>query len=141
MKTIYANHRSKSASEKCAQGIMTLCALMAVFAVLSITVYMIQNGLPALLKVGVKELLFGTVETQRRDTQLWNSLCNPDFHHRHSGSHSSGCAYRTAHRRISGRGCSGKSGSGSETRSRAVSRNSFCYLRTVRADDFKSSDV
>lgn len=40
---------------------MTLCALMAVFAVLSITVYMIQNGLPALLKVGVKELLFETV--------------------------------------------------------------------------------
>ena len=61
MKTIYANHRSKSASEKCAQGIMTLCALMAVFAVLSITVYMIQNGLPALLQVGPKELLFGTV--------------------------------------------------------------------------------
>ncbi len=61
MKTIYATHRSKSASEKCAQGIMTLCALMAVFAVLSITVYMIQNGLPALLKVGVKELLFETV--------------------------------------------------------------------------------
>ena len=61
MKTIYATHRSKSASEKCAQGIMTLCALMAVFAVLSITVYMIQNGLPALLKVGVRELLFETV--------------------------------------------------------------------------------
>ena len=40
---------------------MTLCALMAVFAVLSITVYMIQNGLPALLKVGVRELLFETV--------------------------------------------------------------------------------
>ena len=61
MKTIYATHRSKSASEKCAQGIMTLCALMAVFAVLSITVYMIQNGLPSLLKVGVRELLFETV--------------------------------------------------------------------------------
>lgn len=61
MKTTYANHRSKSASEKCAQGIMTLCALMAVFAVLSITVYMIQNGLPALLQVEPKELLFGTV--------------------------------------------------------------------------------
>ena len=61
MKTIYANHRSKSESEKWAQGIMTLCALMAVFAVLSITVYMIQNGLPALLQVGPKELLFGTV--------------------------------------------------------------------------------
>lgn len=61
MKTIYANHRGKSASEKWAQGIMTLCALMAVFTVLSITVYMIQNGLPALMKVGPKELLFGTV--------------------------------------------------------------------------------
>lgn len=71
MKTIYANQRSKSASEKCAQGIVTLCALMAVFAVLSITIYMIQNGLPALIKVGPKELLFGT---------LWKpSAENPSF--------------------------------------------------------------
>ena len=74
MKTIYANHRSKSASEKCAQGIMTLCALMAVFAVLSITVYMIQNGLPALLKVGVKELLFGTVWKPSAETPSFGIL-------------------------------------------------------------------
>ena len=74
MKTIYANHRSKSASEKCAQGIMTLCALMAVFAVLSITVYMIQNGLPALLKVGVKELLFGTVWKPNAETPSFGIL-------------------------------------------------------------------
>lgn len=74
MKTIYANHRSKSAPEKCAQGIMTLCALMAVFAVLSITVYMIQNGLPALLKVGVKELLFGTVWKPSAETPSFGIL-------------------------------------------------------------------
>ena len=74
MKTIYANHRSKSASEKCAQGIMTLCALMAVFAVLSITVYMIQNGLPALLKVGVKEILFGIVWKPSAETPSFGIL-------------------------------------------------------------------
>ena len=74
MKTIYANHRSKSASEKCTQGIMTLCALMAVFAVLSITVYMIQNGLPALLKVGVKELLFGIVWKPSAETPSFGIL-------------------------------------------------------------------
>lgn len=74
MKTIYANHRSKSATEKCAQGIMTLCALMAVFAVLSITIYMIQNGLPALLKVGVRELLFGTVWKPSAETPSFGIL-------------------------------------------------------------------
>lgn len=53
---------------------MTLCALMAVFAVLSITVYMIQNGLPALLKVGVKELLFGTVWKPSAETPSFGIL-------------------------------------------------------------------
>ena len=35
--------------------------LLAVVAVASITVYMIINGTPALFKVGIKEILFGTV--------------------------------------------------------------------------------
>lgn len=55
------NHKSKSAVEKAAQGIFTLCALMAILAVVSITVYMLINGTPALFRAGIKEILFGTV--------------------------------------------------------------------------------
>ena len=47
--------------EKTAQGIFTLCAFIAILAVISITVYMIINGMPALFSVGIKEILFGTV--------------------------------------------------------------------------------
>ena len=47
--------------EKAAQGIFTLCAFIAILAVASITAYMVMNGTPALFKVGVKEILFGTL--------------------------------------------------------------------------------
>lgn len=47
--------------EKTAQGIFTLCAFIAILAVISITVYMIINGMPALFSVGIKEILFDTV--------------------------------------------------------------------------------
>lgn len=47
--------------EKTAQVIFTFCAAIAIFAVCSITVYMIAKGTPALEKVGVLQLLFGTV--------------------------------------------------------------------------------
>lgn len=46
--------------EKIAKWIMTLFAVVAVAAVLSITVYMITIGTPALTQIGVIELLFGT---------------------------------------------------------------------------------
>ena len=59
--TIIGSSRSKSAVEKTAQGIFTLCAFIAILAVASITVYMIINGTPALFKIGIKEILFGTV--------------------------------------------------------------------------------
>lgn len=55
------NHKNKSAVEKTAQGIFTLCAFIAILAVVSITVYMIINGTPALFQVGIREILFGTV--------------------------------------------------------------------------------
>ncbi len=58
--SIVGNSKNKSAVEKMAQGIFTLCAFIAILAVISITVYMIINGIPALLEVGLKELLFGT---------------------------------------------------------------------------------
>lgn len=58
--SIIGNKRNKSAVEKAAQGIFTLCALIAILAVVSITLYMIMNGTPALFRVGIKEILFGT---------------------------------------------------------------------------------
>ena len=58
--SIIGNRRNKSAVEKAAQGIFTLCALIAILAVVSITLYMIINGAPALFRVGIKEILFGT---------------------------------------------------------------------------------
>lgn len=59
--SIIGNRKQKSAVEKAAQGIFTLCAFIAILAVASITAYMIMNGTPALFKVGVKEILFGTL--------------------------------------------------------------------------------
>ena len=46
--------------EEIAQVIFTLCALLAILAVISITVYMVINGTPALFQVGIREILFGT---------------------------------------------------------------------------------
>ncbi len=49
------------ASEAAAKYIFTCCAVIAIFAVCSITVYMIVKGTPALKSVGVLELLSGTI--------------------------------------------------------------------------------
>lgn len=46
--------------EEIAQVIFTLCAFLAILAVVSITVYMVINGTPALFQVGIREILFGT---------------------------------------------------------------------------------
>lgn len=59
--SIVANKKNVSVAEKAAQTIFTVCALCAVLAVFSITIYMIANGTPAIFKVGLKEILFGTV--------------------------------------------------------------------------------
>ena len=59
--SIIGNSKNKSAVEKTAQCIFALCAFIAILAVVSITVYMIINGTPALFEVGIKEILFGTV--------------------------------------------------------------------------------
>lgn len=59
--TILENRKNKSAVEKAAEVIFTSCGLLAVAAVFSITIYMIASGTPALFKVGIKEILFGTV--------------------------------------------------------------------------------
>ena len=50
----------KTIVEKTVQLGFFLCAVVAIFAVCSITVYMVLKGTPALSKVGVFHLLFGT---------------------------------------------------------------------------------
>lgn len=55
------NKQNKSAVEKAAQVVFTICASFTILAVFSILVYMFLNGTPALFKVGIKEILFGTV--------------------------------------------------------------------------------
>ena len=74
---------NKHISEKFAQVIFTLFAIVAIVAVCSITVYMICLGTPALLEVGVIDLLFGTVQHSKvlpKSEQC--SSCHLDFFHR-----------------------------------------------------------
>lgn len=58
--SILGNRKNKSAVEEIAQVIFTLCAFLAILAVISITVYMVINGTPALFQAGIREILFGT---------------------------------------------------------------------------------
>ncbi len=58
--SILGNRKNKSAVEEIAQVIFILCAFLAILAVISITVYMVINGTPALFQVGIREILFGT---------------------------------------------------------------------------------
>ena len=59
--TIVGSRKNKAVVETAAQIIFTICAFFAVLAVVSITLYMIISGTPAIFQVGLKELLFGTV--------------------------------------------------------------------------------
>lgn len=52
---------TKEGFELIARIIFLICAIVAIVAVLSITLYMILRGAPALAEVGVKELLFETL--------------------------------------------------------------------------------
>ena len=52
--------KHKSIVENVATIKFTVCAVVAIFAVLSITIYMFLKGAPAFFKVGVLNLLFGT---------------------------------------------------------------------------------
>lgn len=53
--------KHRSTSETAAYMIFTVCAFFAVLAVISITLYMIWKGTPALFEVGITEILFGTL--------------------------------------------------------------------------------
>jgi len=55
------NKAKRNKKEAAAQTVFTICAVMAIFAVCSITAYMIAKGTPAFSNVGVIDLLFGSV--------------------------------------------------------------------------------
>ena len=59
--SVIDNNQSKEKIERTANIIFAICAFFAVFAVFSISVYMIISGIPALYEVGIKEILFGTL--------------------------------------------------------------------------------
>lgn len=52
--------RSAFTAERLARALLLICAVVAIFAVCAITLYLFAKGLPALHRVGVGELLFGT---------------------------------------------------------------------------------
>lgn len=58
---ILSGNGTRSIVELTAKIIFTVCAMIAILAVFSITLYMILKGAPAFGKVGVLEILFGTV--------------------------------------------------------------------------------
>lgn len=55
------NSRQIKRIEGIARAIFTICAFFAVLAVVSITLYMIANGMPAIFRVGIKDILFSAV--------------------------------------------------------------------------------
>lgn len=52
--------KNREAAESAAQILFTVCASFAILAVVSITFYMIRSGIPAILQVGLKEILLGS---------------------------------------------------------------------------------
>lgn len=58
--SIIEGKKTKAVTELVMKYIFLICAFFAVLAVFSITLYMVLNGTPALFKVGIKEILFGT---------------------------------------------------------------------------------
>lgn len=58
--SIIEDKKTKALLEEVMKYIFFICAFFAVLAVFSITVYIITNGMPALSKVGLREILFET---------------------------------------------------------------------------------
>lgn len=59
--SIIGSYKTKNTVEKVAAVIFMVCAFFAVLAVISISLYMIISGTPAIFEVGLKEILFDTV--------------------------------------------------------------------------------
>lgn len=72
--SIIGNFKTKNTVEKVAAVIFIACAFFAVIAVFSITIYMIISGTPAIFKVGLKEIVFGTVWKPNADVPSYGIL-------------------------------------------------------------------
>ena len=59
--SIMADRKKKAVVEGIARAVFGVCASFVILVTASITVYMIGKGAPAFWKVGVREILFGTV--------------------------------------------------------------------------------
>lgn len=59
--SIQSSQKTKNMVEKIAGIIFTICAMVAIISVLSITLYMFISGTPAIFEVGLKDILFSTV--------------------------------------------------------------------------------
>ncbi len=68
------NNKAKHPVESLAKVIFIICGAVSIFAVCSITIYMIAKGAPAFSKVGVSELLFGTVWKPTADDPKYGIL-------------------------------------------------------------------
>ena len=69
-----SSRRNANTVENVAHIIFVMCAFAAVIAVASITLYMIINGVPAIFKVGLKEILFSTVWKPTNDNPSYGIL-------------------------------------------------------------------
>ena len=79
--SIRSHHGSKSGVERAAEIIFTVCGFFAILAVVSITLYMVISGTPALFKVGILDILFrDRVGARGKRSQLRNPVCYSDFH-------------------------------------------------------------
>ncbi len=58
--SIIGSNKTKSLVEKTAHVVFVVCGMLSILAVLSITLYMIISGTPAIFKVGLKEIVFST---------------------------------------------------------------------------------
>lgn len=58
--SIYISRKRKKTVESAAQAIFSFCAFFSIFAVVSITLYMVRNGTPAIRLIGLKEIFFTT---------------------------------------------------------------------------------
>ena len=60
--SVMGNRKNKAVVETVAQIVFTICAFFAVLAVVSITLYMIISGTPAILKVGLNLFSADSIE-------------------------------------------------------------------------------
>lgn len=60
--------RRRRTVESAAQTVFTVCAFCSVFAVAMITLYMAVNGLPAIFRLGIRDVLFRTEWKPTADT-------------------------------------------------------------------------